>query len=152
MVVHNPNNWHWVDKNCLPWTKDYFETEIKNTNFKNDDYEFIISNIDSITGDCDVTQRKGKVLCIYDMRLQLKISGTTKDDKTVSGTITVPEFIHDQDEDEYVFEINSDDLIPEIKKHLIPVLKVKLMKFQNDLISAHAQDVQHGSATNSTTN
>ncbi|KAI5963064.1 uncharacterized protein KGF55_002856 [Candida pseudojiufengensis] len=141
---------HWVDKNCLPWSKEYFETNIKNTNFKNDEYEFIITEIDSVTGDCDVTQRKGKVLCIYDMRLQFKIKGSDNSEKSISGTIIVPEFTHDQDSDEYVFEVNSDDLVPEIRKNLVPILKTKLMKFQNDLISAHAQDVQHGSATNTT--
>jgi activator of HSP90 ATPase len=144
MVVHNPNNWHWVDKNCLPWTKQYFEDNIKQIAFEDDQYVFTIVNIDSITGDCDVTQRKGKVLCIYDMLLKLSIEGLVKDsEKSFTGSITVPEFVHDQDEDEYVFEIVADDYSSQVRKSLVPVLLQKLLKFQNDLITAHESDVQH---------
>ncbi|CAI5760646.1 unnamed protein product [Candida verbasci] len=143
MVVHNPNNWHWVDKNCLQWSKDYFNKNISNTTYGSETIKYIIPSID-ISGDCDVTQRKGKVLCIYDMKLQFTINGEAQDDK-VTGNIILPEFIHDQDEDEYIFEINVDDgnREKEIKTLVIPVLKEKLMKFQSDLLETHAKDVQH---------
>ncbi|KAI3404225.2 hypothetical protein KGF56_002986 [Candida oxycetoniae] len=161
MVVHNPNNWHWIDKNCLPWSKEYFSTHIKDTSYENDDYRFVITGVNSVTGDCDVTQRKGKVLCIYDMRLSFALSilnkqlkedenenededGDEKEAKMAYGTITIPEFVHDQEEDEYVFEIDSEHKA-EIVKLLVPKLKSKLSKFQNDLIEAHAKDVQHTS-------
>ncbi|EGW30402.1 uncharacterized protein SPAPADRAFT_63249 [Spathaspora passalidarum NRRL Y-27907] len=162
MVVHNPNNWHWIDKNCLPWSKDYFNENIINTSFENEKYKFIVTAIDSITGDCDVTQRKGKVLCIYDLKVQLTVTGEVKqeqkdeeadeeadkeadDSKKVHATITIPEFVHDQDEDEYEFEINTAFYKDELKKFFIPVLTSKLVKFQPDLLEAHAKDVQHAS-------
>ncbi|CAK9440135.1 uncharacterized protein LODBEIA_P42350 [Lodderomyces beijingensis] len=149
MVVHNPNNWHWIDKNCLPWSKDYFQANIKDTTFENEQYKFIITEVDSVTGDCDVTQRKGKVLCIYDMRLEFSVSSSDKkktDASAILGTITLPEFVHDEEEDEYVFEIKSSgDHVSEIRKSLVPVLRSKLMRFQQDLLDAHAKDVQHAS-------
>ncbi|KAK6460781.1 putative hsp90 regulator [Scheffersomyces coipomensis] len=151
MVVHNPNNWHWIDKNCLPWSKEYFDENIKNTVVDKDGFKYTITTVESITGDCDVTQRKGKVLCIYDMSLSLGVSveevkEQSEDESNVtSGTISLAEFVHDQDDDEYVFEIKSDEKRTEIKKHLIPVLKSKLQKFQPDLIEAHSKDVQHAS-------
>ncbi|RCK57286.1 Hsp90 co-chaperone AHA1 [Candida viswanathii] len=101
MVVHNPNNWHWIDKNCLPWSKDYLKTNIVSTSYEDEQYRFEITSVDTVSGDCDVTQRKGKVLCIYDMKLQFLFSGNVKDgDDKVTGTIVIPEFVHDQDEDE----------------------------------------------------
>lgn len=144
MVVHNPNNWHWVDKNCLPWSKEYFQKEIIDTTFENDELKVSLDNVSSITGDCDVTQRKGKVLCIYDMKLQFSINGVSKnEDETFNGTITVPEFVHDQEDDEYVFDIEVENYKIEIRKFFIPILKQKLMNFQNDLVKAHEKDVQH---------
>lgn len=136
---------HWIDKNCLPWTKDYFQREIINTTFENEEFKFYIDNIQSVTGDCDVTQRKGKVLCIYDMKVELSAKGCLKNEESedLSINISLPEFVHDQDEDEYVFEITSDNYKAEIRKFFIPVLKQKLMQFQGDLISAHEKDVQH---------
>ena len=70
-------------------------------------------------GDCDVSQRKGKVITIFDVRLQLEYTGKVPvkpgdkkdgeeeaaqegDTKDVSGTITIPEVAHDTEEDEYV--------------------------------------------------
>lgn len=101
-----------------------------------------LTGVDSVTGDCDVTQRKGKVLCIYDMKVTFSVSGQ-KDGDDFTAKITIPEFVHDQEEDEYVFEIDAESNKVEIRKHFVPVLKVKLMKFQNDLIKAHEKDVQH---------
>ncbi|CAK7892869.1 hsp90 co-chaperone Hch1p [[Candida] anglica] len=142
MVVHNPNNWHWVDKNCLPWSKNYFDNEIIDTKVENEIITVTLTGVDSVTGDCDVTQRKGKVLCIYDMKVTFSVSGQ-KDGDDFTAKITIPEFVHDQEEDEYVFEIDAESNKVEIRKHFVPVLKVKLMKFQNDLIKAHEKDVQH---------
>lgn len=138
---------HWVDKNCLPWSKDYFQEKIINTCFEDDSLKISLDKVNSISGDCDVTQRKGKALCIYDMKLQFSINGVTKnDEETFVGTITVPEFVHDQDEDEYVFEIDSENYKIEIRKYFIPILKEKLMNFQGDLVKAHEKDVQHNSS------
>ena len=100
-----------------------------------------------------MTQRKGKVLCIYDMRLQFSVSSLDKnlkdeensEGKSSKATITLPEFVHDQDEDEYEFEVNAAEHAAQIKKHLLPQLKAILMKFQSDLLEAHAKDVQHAS-------
>ncbi|CAH2352201.1 hsp90 co-chaperone Hch1p [[Candida] railenensis] len=145
MVVHNPNNWHWVDKNCLSWSKTYLEKEIINTTYTHDTITYTLTDINSVTGDCDVTQRKGKVLCIYDMKLEFAYKGVQDEDE-FTGKIILPEFIHDQEEDEYEFSIDSDSHKSEVRKHFIPVLKQKLMKFQNDLLRAHEKDVQHTSS------
>lgn len=113
------------------------------TTVDNEAFKFVLTTVDSVSGDCDVTQRKGKVLCIYDMKLVFSVTGTKKDDeKDFTATVTLVEFFHDQDEDEYVFEVTS-DYGSDIKKHFVPALRAKLIKFQSDLILAHEKDVQH---------
>lgn len=102
----------------------------------------VVSLVDLVTGDCDVTQRKGKVLCIYDMVVSLAVSGTV-DESEVSGKIKLEEFVHDQDEDEYQFSVTG-DAVSDIKKALLPLVLVQLQKFQGDLIATNEQDVQHG--------
>lgn len=78
------------------------------------------------------------------MKLVFAFSGEnlTSDDK-ISGSLTVPEFVHDQDEDEYVFEIDAENYKLEIRKVLVPQVLIKLLEFQTDLIAAHEKDVQH---------
>ena len=71
-----------------------------------------IKNVSSCEGDCDVSQRKGKIITLFDVKLVLDIEGicqpscltlgSTKDDESVAGTITIPEVAHDTEADEYV--------------------------------------------------
>lgn len=121
------------------------EKEIVDTTHTNETITYTLTGINSITGDCDVTQRKGKVLCIYDMKLDFAFKGIKGEDE-FTGKIILVEFTHDQDEDEYEFSIDSDSYKAEVRKHFIPVLKQKLMKFQDDLLRAHEKDVQRQAA------
>lgn len=102
MVLHNPNNWHWVNKDVSVWAKDYLEGDLKGIKAEKDGASAEISKLLSMDGDVDVSQRKGKVITIFDVKLQLEYTGKTKDGEDVSGTITIPEVAHDTDEDEYV--------------------------------------------------
>lgn len=114
-----------------------------NTAFEDDVFQFAVSSVDSVKGDCNVSQRKKKAICIYDLDIKLSVKGThKKEEKDISGSISLPEFFHDQDDDEYVFSVDS-EYSSEIKKHLLPLVKSKLVKFQDNLIQAHEKDVQH---------
>ena len=102
MVLHNPNNWHWVNKDVSGWTKEYLEKDLVGIKAEKDGASAQISKLLSQEGDVEVAQRKGKVITIFDLKLQLEYTGKTKEDEDVSGTITVPEVAHDTEEDEYV--------------------------------------------------
>lgn len=118
MVLHNPNNWHWVNKDVSAWTKDYLSKELVGLKASKDDGTSAeVSKVMSMEGDVDVSQRKNKVITIFDVRLQLewsgkmplkeseKVEGQEGDTKDVSGTITIPEVAHDTEEDEYVVRL-----------------------------------------------
>ena len=122
MALHNPNNWHWVNKDVRTWTQDYLTKELVGLKAsKEDGTSAEVSKILNMDGDVDVSQRKGKVITIFDVRLQLEFTGKVpvkvekKEDETedeeasqegdtkeVTGTITIPEVAHDTEEDEYV--------------------------------------------------
>jgi len=100
MVLHNPNNWHWVNKDASSWTKQYLEENIKGLKAEENGVTAQLDKLISMDGDVDVSQRKGKVITIFDVKLVIEYSGTTKDDEEVSGTITVPEVAHDTEEND----------------------------------------------------
>ena len=119
MVLHNPNNWHWVNKDVSEWAKEYLETNLMTIEAEKGDVSAKITKITSMDGDVDVSQRKGKVITLFDVKLQLdyegmlkstlvfwswliKSLGSSKDDEDVTGSITIPEVAHDTEEDEYV--------------------------------------------------
>lgn len=123
MVLHNPNNWHWVNKDVSVWAQEYLNKELVGLKAsKEDGTSAEISKILSMDGDVDVSQRKGKVITIFDVRLQLEYTGKVpvkekkleedggeekevEGSKDVSGTITIPEVAHDTEEDEYVVRL-----------------------------------------------
>ena len=76
MVLHNPNNWHWVNKDAAPWAKEWFQETLTVLSAEKGDVSARISKVISSDGDVDVSQRKGKVITIYDVKLVLEYSGT----------------------------------------------------------------------------
>ncbi|KAH8636293.1 dehydrogenase protein [Alternaria alternata] len=105
MVLHNPNNWHWVNKDVSGWTREYLDKELTQISAEQDGVTAKIDKVVSMDGDVDVSQRKGKVFlgCTLLGRAELtRSAGKNKEGEEASGTITVPEVAHDTEEDEYV--------------------------------------------------
>lgn len=102
MVLHNPNNWHWVNKDVSEWAKQWFDDNLTKIEAEEGETKARVSKVVSSDGDVDVSQRKGKVITIFDVKLVLEYSGSTKDASEVTGTITIPEVAHDTEENEFV--------------------------------------------------
>jgi activator of HSP90 ATPase len=77
MVLHNPNNWHWVNKDVSVWTREYLDKELAQISAEKDGVTAKIDKVVSMDGDVDVSQRKGKVITIFDVKLKLEYSGTS---------------------------------------------------------------------------
>jgi activator of HSP90 ATPase len=75
MVLHNPNNWHWVNKDVSPWAKEYLEKALVGLKAEESGVTARVDSILSMEGDCDVSQRKGKVITLFDVKLKLEYSG-----------------------------------------------------------------------------
>lgn len=150
MVVNNPNNWHWVDKNCIDWARAYFNENLVGSSYKTDDgREVEVKSVSSLEGDVEVCQRKGKVISLFDLRIILNIEGISANDKTFKGSVTVPELAYDTEADEIQFDISiynedsdSEKMRLIAKKELIPILRKRLLVFGKDLIDSQASDIQ----------
>lgn len=75
MVLHNPNNWHWVNKEVSPWAKEYLEKSLVGLSASEDGGSAKVVKLLSMDGDVDVSQRKGKVITLFDVKVQLEYSG-----------------------------------------------------------------------------
>ncbi|KAF2089320.1 Aha1domain family protein [Saccharata proteae CBS 121410] len=155
MVLHNPNNWHWVNKDASAWAKEYLEKDLSTVTAEDDGVSAHVDRIISMDGDVDVSQRKGKVITIFDVKLQLEYSGKNREGEEASGTITVPEVAHDTEEDEYVFEIDiySDSSSKQpvkdlVRSKIVPQLREHFQKLGPALIAEHGKDLQHAAGVN----
>jgi len=155
MVLHNPNNWHWVNKDVSGWAKEYLEKELVGLEAEEGDVSAQIESILSMDGDVDVSQRKGKVITLFDVVLKLEFSGKSKDESASSGTITIPEVAHDTEADEFVFEIALHSEAPKdqpvkdlVRKKLVPELRKRLPTLAPAMIKEHSKDIQHAPGSN----
>lgn len=77
MVLHNPNNWHWVNKDAAPWAKQWLTDNTLDVHAEDAGVKAQLDKLVSMDGDVDVNQRKGKVITIFDVKLVLEYSGTS---------------------------------------------------------------------------
>lgn len=154
MVLHNPNNWHWVNKDVSEWARQYLEENLTRISAEDGGVSAKINKVDSMDGDVDVSQRKGKVITLFDIKLSLGFEGKSKEDEDVSGTISIPEVAHDTEADEYVFDISlhspsaSKEPVKDlVRKSIVPQLRQGLQKLAPALIAEHGKDIQHAPGT-----
>lgn len=147
-MVNNPNNWHWVDKNCMQWAKEYFSEHVAGLSAADDSVSVAVSEVSSVEGDVEVCQRKGKVISLFDLRLVADLAGEYKG-APLKGLVTVPELAYDTEEDDIQFDVSiydnvagADELRMVAKKQLVPKIRAALLVFGRDLIAAHALDIQ----------
>ena len=151
MVVHNPNNWHWVDKNCMRWARTYFEEKLigLNTNNSNNKTHFAeIKSISSFEGDCEVSQRKGKVISLFDLQIVLLFNGKVNSN-LVEGSISIPEISFDSELTDYQFDISVyketselNEIKTIIRDSLLPQLRIIFQQFGPDLLSEQGNNIQ----------
>jgi activator of HSP90 ATPase len=148
MVVNNPNNWHWVDKNCIDWSRQYFKERVVGLKADLADQSAEVKSVTSVEGDVVVSQRKGKVISLFDLKIVLGYTGKLGD-LDVSGSIITPEVAYDTEEDEYQFEIsvfsenNNNTKIKEVvRQKLVPQLRKIYAQFGKDLLASQGSDIQ----------
>ena len=153
MVVNNPNNWHWVDKNCIGWARDYFQEKLTGLDTGSAEEgiggKFArVKTVTSVDGDCEVNQRKGKVISLFDLKLVLSIEGNVGE-KKFEGSITIPEVSFDSSPSDYQFVISIyketselSEIKPVIRQRLVPQLRDIFQKFGTDLLFSNGADIQ----------
>jgi activator of HSP90 ATPase len=155
----NPSNWHWTGKSCLPWAQEYISARLLPVVVREegagvaDPYTLTVDKV-TVTGDCDLNQRKGKLITIYD--LELKVSFTARpsgdDDAAAAGgagalegTCEMKDFMHDATVADLDIALTCSKapyaLVQRFKRALPAALFAAVAHFATDLIDAHKQDV-----------
>jgi activator of HSP90 ATPase len=147
MVVNNPNNWHWVDKNCIEWTRAYLKERLVGLAAQQDGGNAEVSAVSLVEGDVEVCQRKGKVISLFDVKITLSIAGTCGE--SFEGSIVVPELAYDSSADDLQFDVSIYNEKPAtqharvlVKTALVPQIRQVLARFGTDLIATHGGDIQ----------
>lgn len=151
-MVVNVNNWHWTDKNCLPWAKEYFQKALTGLKVSDDRITFEITGLKDISGDCEVNQRKGKLMSLFDMQMVLEFEALIgSESNAYNGSISIPEIAFDSEIDSYKYDISilkesstndSFDLKKFFKEQVKEKISSVFFKFNEDLLAENAKDIQ----------
>lgn len=145
MVVLNPNNWHWVDKNTLPWSKDFFQQRLADLETVSGDgkHRIVLTKVTSVSGDSNVSQRKGKPICYFDLQLSLavRILLLETEEELASGSLEIPEFMHDETDFETKFQ-DFKEFESLVRAEFYPRVHSVLLEYQPTLIREHSKDLQ----------
>nr|CCC94414.1 unnamed protein product [Trypanosoma congolense IL3000] len=101
----NVNAWHWEERDLSNDCHEELKRRLNELKLGGTDDEFNlrVTEVSEIGGDVTVAQRKGRMMCYFELKLTLKWSGKMD----VSGKLTVPEVDHDNFRDEYDVVIAS---------------------------------------------
>ncbi|CAK9785631.1 unnamed protein product [Cutaneotrichosporon oleaginosum] len=141
--------YHWRNKNCGPWAQEWVRTTLPTVKAEGDGNTVSITSVTSVEGDCDLGQRKGKLLTIYDMEVSAKWAGSNASGDEFTGTLQLREFTHEAIDGltDYVFETGieqsggaADAFRAWLRGALPAALKPRLDGFRADLLSAHGMD------------
>eukprot|EP00250_Pteridium_aquilinum_P034178 c7196_g1_i1 orf=402-1463(+) len=102
----NVHNWHWAEKDCLPWAKKRLGELLENMTILEGSGGLWISTskLDSVTGEAYVNIRKGKIIPGYELTVTLSWKGEAKDGQgnslaQVIGKVELP-YVADENADE----------------------------------------------------
>ncbi|KAL1413500.1 Co-chaperone [Vanrija albida] len=136
--------YHWRNKNCGPWAQEWVKKELPGLSATDGAYSAEITEVTSVSGDCDLGQRKGKLLTIYDLEVEAKWKGAGPAGEEVTGRLSIPEFSHEMIDgiSEYVFNFSADsadadNVLGFARRALAPVLETRLNGFRLELLNAH---------------
>ena len=132
-----------MDKNCISWAQEHIQSVFKGLELTKDDLTVSVTSVKT-TGDVDLTQRKGKIRTIYDLRIECDWKGDAGS-HTADGKIIISEFEHDVEASDIPFEVtcipSMSPLKDLVRKELANMMAEKLSNFREALIEAHVKDV-----------
>lgn len=102
----NVNAWHWEERDLSSECHEELKRRLKDFVLcKEGDLELRSTEVSEISGDVTVAQRKGKMMCYFELQLTVKWTAGGG----VTGKLVVPEVDHDTFRTEYDITISSTD-------------------------------------------
>ncbi|KAJ3046072.1 hypothetical protein HDV00_003822 [Rhizophlyctis rosea] len=132
----------------MPWANEYIKQQLVGQTVDDAGVKATITEVVSVDGDVNINQRKGKLITIYDLSINARWKAEAADGFSATGKVQLPEFMHDTEEDEIVYEITVDDESKEtdkikevVRKKLSAAIGRQLRDFSKKMIEANGKDV-----------
>jgi len=137
----NVNNWHWTERNATPFSKERMNVLFKQLAHDNDEGSWKVKEVKTLDGDSTISNRKGKLIYLYEWKIVLEYSGTLAGSTTEhTGTIECSNLSDENDANELDILVrsksdakNSDALKAIVRKTGVPMFRDKCVEYMKDL-------------------
>jgi activator of HSP90 ATPase len=105
----NVNAWHWEEKDLTKAAHEAIKEAFKSRILiDTDEMSLRTKEVSEISGDVTVAQRKGKIMCYFEIKMTVKWGGKV-DGESVDGKMVVPEVEHDNFTDDFDVNVSVTD-------------------------------------------
>eukprot|EP00270_Netrium_digitus_P005423 TRINITY_DN1711_c1_g1_i2.p1 TRINITY_DN1711_c1_g1~~TRINITY_DN1711_c1_g1_i2.p1 ORF type:complete len:369 (+),score=126.68 TRINITY_DN1711_c1_g1_i2:293-1399(+) len=145
----NVHNWHWAEKDCLPWATRRLEELLEGQAVLSGEGGMWvkISKVDSVEGEAYVNIRKGKIIPGYELKVRLSWEGEARaDDRPLfkaDGKVELP-YVADENRDEEPDVRVSVNDESSSGQRLKEVMLVKGKKLVLEKVSAFVKEISEG--------
>ncbi|KAG5480992.1 hypothetical protein LSCM1_06666 [Leishmania martiniquensis] len=112
----NVNLWHWEERDLSQHTHNKLKSTFADhaipvpANMAKSVEYLKIEDVSEISGDVTVAQRKGKMMCYFELKMTLRWAGKMAGaDQTIRGKMEVPEVDHEELKNEYNILVTCQD-------------------------------------------
>uniref|UniRef100_A0A914PMK5 Activator of Hsp90 ATPase AHSA1-like N-terminal domain-containing protein n=1 Tax=Panagrolaimus davidi TaxID=227884 RepID=A0A914PMK5_9BILA len=97
----NVNNWHWVEKNATPWSKDRLKDLLIGQSFSKGPLKFELTEFKKLEGEATANNRKAKLIFLFEWEIEIKFKATIAGSDTVyDGHLEIPNLSDENDASE----------------------------------------------------
>jgi activator of HSP90 ATPase len=139
----NVNNWHWVETDCVPWSKKRLGQLLSDLKFLDDPEQGYCktTTVQSVTGECISNVRKGKTIFYYEMEVKVGWEGKLKGaNVTAKGQLIIPYLSEEQPDDKMEVKVTCEGsgpvesrLTDMVKTIGTPIVQQKIAEYLRDL-------------------
>ena len=120
----NVNQWHWAEMDLAPWAKERLTELIVGIAAKNvpDKGWVKVTELEKCEGDASVSNRKGKRIVAYELKVTCKWKGSVDYDE-VSGELVLPYVSEDVEDSAYEIKLTAKEPNDDSHKKAIKYLQ-----------------------------
>lgn len=134
----NVGHWHWEEKNLLPWCKTKLEELFTGIEIEHNQEKIKIVKISNVSGDAALNIRKGQIILIYDLVINL-IWNSSQNSK-IEGEIKISDLSSDNTNDlDFKYKVTSkqEDIV--VESRIKTILDNQGRQFINQKITQFLQ-------------
>lgn len=103
----NVNNWHWVEKNATPWSKERLTELFIGKSIEKGSIKISYTEFNKLEGEATANNRKAKLIFLFEWIMEIKFSATVSgSDVEYKGVVEVPNLSDENQADEVDTVVN----------------------------------------------